>query len=60
MNDIILITAIGIIAILNILAVKLIVKDIVRMHTDVRKIREYAFWSQRREREARKILRRKK
>ncbi len=60
MNDSILITAIGIIAILNILAVKLIARDIVRMHKDVRRIIEYSFWSYKRELETRKILRKRK
>jgi len=60
MSDIILLIALGSISILIILAIKLIARDINRMHKDVRRTIELGFWSQKREIEAKRLLRQQK
>jgi len=59
-GDIILLVGLGIINIFDILAFIILSRELKYLHQDVRKVREYTFWSQKREIEARKILRKKK
>lgn len=57
MEIIILYVSIAILFLFIVLSHKLHADGLKRIHNDVRKTREALFWSQRREREARRILR---